>query len=129
MRCRFDVSSSLYGDNTDWQGIRFVVQHRLPRSSVGASDVGVVMGAGGTARAAIYALQQMGFADSRIVLFNPRTTAKAKQLANEFKVNCQLAQSTAGLLTNARVGFACSVAHLEACAVVVVCLLMQLSRS
>lgn len=38
--------------------------------------VGVVVGAGGTARAALYALQQLGFQKETLVLVNPRTPAK-----------------------------------------------------
>lgn len=48
----------LRGDNTDWIGI----MNALKNFSNAAleKDVGVVLGAGGTARAAIYALQQFG---------------------------------------------------------------------
>ena len=75
----------LSGDNTDWLGI-YACVHRLlpPRTS---AQVGIVVGAGGTARAGIYALQKLGFANESILVYNPRTEAKAANLATEFKVN------------------------------------------
>jgi pentafunctional AROM polypeptide len=80
------AEGTLHGDNTDWQGIRSVLLERLPRSKPRDNDVAVVLGAGGTARAAIFALQQMRFASEHIVLFNPRTKERAKELAAEFGV-------------------------------------------
>jgi len=84
----------LHGDNTDWLGIKNQLQDRL-RARVGkASDaaaesaaegvqqpVCLICGAGGTARAAAYALKQM--AASRVLIYN-RTTARAEALAEEF---------------------------------------------
>src|SRR6266478_4501436 len=49
----------LLGDNTDWIGIRNLVRARLPRS-VQKIESSLVIGAGGTARAAIYALHALG---------------------------------------------------------------------
>ena len=66
----------LRGDNTDWIGIRNVVKARLP-SSLRKIDSCLVIGAGGTARAAIYALHALGA--SRIYLFN-RTRRSAEEL-------------------------------------------------
>ena len=93
---------TLYGDNTDWIGIRDallnVVQTSLSTSSLVSGAVnqtppsgkcsfvpksGLVVGAGGTARAAIFCLQQMRCA--RIVVHN-RTHSKAVALAQEFGV-------------------------------------------
>ncbi|KAG1883784.1 EPSP synthase-domain-containing protein [Suillus subluteus] len=48
----------LYGDNTDWLGIRESIRSRAP--SIGAPAAALVIGAGGTARAAIFALQSLG---------------------------------------------------------------------
>src|SRR5687768_8185530 len=62
------VCSRLHGENTDWLGIRSLLAPRLPpRPST--TDVALVLGAGGTARAAIYALQQMGFSSKQLLLF------------------------------------------------------------
>lgn len=69
----------LYGDNTDWLGIRESIRSRAP--SVGAPAAALVIGAGGTARAAIFALQSLGA--QRIYLYN-RTTSKAQALVEAF---------------------------------------------
>lgn len=68
----------LLGDNTDWMGIRNVVKARLPPSSNKIENC-LVIGAGGTARAAIYALHALGA--SRIYLFN-RTRRSAEELVH-----------------------------------------------
>jgi len=68
----------LLGDNTDWIGIRDVVKARLPPSP-GKIDSALVIGAGGTARAAIYALRALGA--TRIYLFN-RTRRSAEELVH-----------------------------------------------
>ena len=68
----------LLGDNTDWTGIRDVVRARLP-PSLQKIESCLVIGAGGTARAAIYALHALGA--SRIYLFN-RTRRSAEELVH-----------------------------------------------
>ncbi|KAI9451848.1 Pentafunctional AroM protein [Russula earlei] len=68
----------LLGDNTDWIGIRNVVKARLP-PSLRKIDSSLVIGAGGTARAAIYALHALGA--TRIYLFN-RTRRSAEELVH-----------------------------------------------
>lgn len=70
---------ALLGDNTDWIGIRNVVRARLPPSSRNKIESCLVIGAGGTARAAIYALHALGAA--HIYLFN-RTRRSAEQLVH-----------------------------------------------
>lgn len=72
-------SRILYGDNTDWIGIRNCIRSRLP--SAGSVPAALVIGAGGTARAAIYAMNALGAA--RVYLFN-RTLSKAQELAAAF---------------------------------------------
>jgi len=71
-------------DNTDWIGIRNLIEDALARRE-GRTDnstlTSVVMGAGGTARAACYALQQMGIGNRYI--FN-RSGSKAVALGSEF---------------------------------------------
>jgi pentafunctional AROM polypeptide len=69
----------LYGDNTDWQGIRQCIQSR--RVHAGAIHAALVIGAGGTARAAIYALQSLGA--GKIYIYN-RTRKSAQVLADAF---------------------------------------------
>lgn len=68
----------LYGDNTDWLGIRESIDSRLPRGKVHSA---LVIGAGGTARAAIYALHDIGV--KCIYLYN-RSTGKAQALKAAF---------------------------------------------
>lgn len=79
-RTKPDGSVSLYGDNTDWQAIRALVAQRLTHS-ITKSTTGLVIGAGGTSRAAIYALHDLGL--STIFIFN-RTLESAMKLASSF---------------------------------------------
>lgn len=83
----------LHGDNTDWLGIKNQLQDRLRARDAKATDaaaesaegvkhpVCLICGAGGTARAAAYALKQMSA--SRVLIYN-RTVARAEALAEEF---------------------------------------------
>ena len=66
---------ALVGSNTDWLG----VARALEREGALAGKAAVVLGAGGTARAALYALRQRG---ARAVVLN-RTPGKAEALARE----------------------------------------------
>jgi pentafunctional AROM polypeptide len=68
----------LLGDNTDWIGIREVVRARLP-PFLNKIESCLIIGAGGTARAAIYALHALGA--TRIYLFN-RTRQSAEELVH-----------------------------------------------
>ena len=76
---RSDGSKTLRGDNTDWRGIREAILSKLPTTA--HPDAGLVIGAGGTSRAAIYALQSLGA--KKIYLFN-RTRSSAQALADAF---------------------------------------------
>lgn len=67
---------SIEGDNTDWSGILNCIQTRHPKSKTGW-----VIGAGGAARAAIYALQRAGM--DHIFISN-RTRSKAEAIAETF---------------------------------------------
>lgn len=73
---------SLFGDNTDWLGIKAGLESRRLAT---AGSVGLICGAGGTARAACHALQQMCV--GRVLILNPRTPSRADAVAAEFG-NC-----------------------------------------
>jgi pentafunctional AROM polypeptide len=77
----------LYGDNTDWLGICEVIRANQPPP--GSTDAlnpssalaALVIGAGGTARAAVYALHELG---ARTVYLYNRTRSKAEALVGAF---------------------------------------------
>jgi len=69
----------LCGDNTDWIAVRNLTLHRLPSSQC-TSLTGLVIGAGGTAYAACYALSQIRIP---FLVWN-RTFEKAAELAKKF---------------------------------------------
>ena len=73
----------LAADNTDWLGIHRLLDDNLKDrgSPVASSLVGLVVGGGGTARAACYALKQLGV--GQLFVFN-RSKDKAVTLANDF---------------------------------------------
>ncbi|KAG8850054.1 3-dehydroquinate dehydratase (3-dehydroquinase) [Tulasnella sp. 330] len=79
-RLKGDGTVELYGENTDWQAIRALAAKNL-RSPITPNTTGLVIGAGGTSRAAIYALHDLGL--QTIFLFN-RTVDKAEKLARDF---------------------------------------------
>ena len=71
----------LIGQNTDWQGITLVLAKAGARFTNGQSAL--VVGGGGTARAAIHALYKMGYSPLYIVA---RCPAKVQAVINNFPV-------------------------------------------
>jgi pentafunctional AROM polypeptide len=67
----------IYGDNTDWKGIFNPLKRRLRGTSGGYA---LILGAGGTARAAAYAAEKLGL---ERIYYN-RTPAKAEELVDAF---------------------------------------------
>ncbi|CAE8631141.1 unnamed protein product [Polarella glacialis] len=74
------VDGRFKGDNTDWIGIKKQLESRLP-SPLPSPLCCLLCGAGGTAKAAAYALKQMGA--HRVLIYN-RTLSRAEDLAAEF---------------------------------------------
>lgn len=70
------------GDNTDWRAIKTCLLRSLsPAHAVTSTTTALVLGAGGTARATLYALHHIGVIN--IYMYN-RTRRKADTLAEEF---------------------------------------------
>lgn len=82
-RNKAGLTSDFYGDNTDWLSISTCLQRSIsPRNYVRASKTtALVIGAGGQARAAIYAMIQLG---CRHVFIYNRTVAQARVVADHF---------------------------------------------
>ncbi|CED84659.1 pentafunctional protein [Phaffia rhodozyma] len=79
---RADGTRELRGENTDWLAIRDLCSSKLPiQSRISKSTTSLVIGAGGTCRAAVYALYQLGL--QTIYLFN-RTKENAQKIKESF---------------------------------------------
>jgi shikimate-5-dehydrogenase/3-dehydroquinate dehydratase type I len=68
----------IYGDNTDWKGIFNPLERKVGVQS--GEDFALILGGGGTARAASYAASKLGLKR----LYYNRTPAKAADLAESF---------------------------------------------
>ncbi|PYH88654.1 NAD(P)-binding protein [Aspergillus ellipticus CBS 707.79] len=84
------TSTGIRGDNTDWSGLYALITEYEPSSNPNPNPdseseskdlVGLVIGAGGAARAAVYAMLQARF--SRVIIAN-RTLAKAERIIADF---------------------------------------------
>lgn len=80
-----DGTRVLMGDNTDWVAIRNLVEEKvgMKRLRTGKDVTAVLVGAGGTAKAAIYALCKTKGVKKPIVIYN-RTSSRGQALADEF---------------------------------------------
>ncbi|KAK7408070.1 hypothetical protein QQX98_009785 [Neonectria punicea] len=83
VRNRAGHAAALYGDNTDWIGIHVCIRRNLsPINAIRPRTTALILGAGGMARAAIYALIRLGV---RTVFVHNRTLKNAVELAAQFQ--------------------------------------------
>jgi len=82
LRNRAGPVLGLHGENTDWTGLyTCILRYLSPANAIKSSSSALVIGAGGMARASVYALLRMGMRN--IVIWN-RTHEKAVQVAKHF---------------------------------------------
>jgi len=74
----FFKNNKIYAKNTDWIGIKNAIDEKI---KIDENWTGKILGAGGTARVAVFVLKKMGV--KKITIFN-RTLENAKKLAMEF---------------------------------------------
>mmetsp|Transcript_4296 Transcript_4296/g.6352 ORF Transcript_4296/g.6352 Transcript_4296/m.6352 type:complete len:917 (+) Transcript_4296:3-2753(+) len=78
VKTKEDGSTYLYGDNTDWLGIRNLLQTSKRLEHRGKTAL--VIGAGGTAMAACYCVKEMGMS---LIICN-RTKSRAEEVSSRF---------------------------------------------
>ncbi|RMY61353.1 hypothetical protein D0863_11297 [Hortaea werneckii] len=84
-RNRAGPVEALYGDNTDWIGIHTCIRsHLSPINAIKSRSTALVLGAGGMARATIYALQRLQV--QTIFVWN-RTARNAEKMISMFDGN------------------------------------------
>lgn len=77
------AQAALHGDNTDWIGIRTcTLRYLTPVNAITARTSALVVGAGGMARAAIYALQKLGVENIFVYGRNVNRVAELAQYFN-----------------------------------------------
>jgi pentafunctional AROM polypeptide len=83
---------SLLGENTDWMGMVFSLrQAGLVQRTAATPGAAMVVGSGGTTRAAIYALHQLGYAPIYVVA---RTPERVKELSEGFPADYGITRLT-----------------------------------
>ncbi|KAI7334057.1 hypothetical protein KC315_g3934 [Hortaea werneckii] len=84
-RNRAGPVEALYGDNTDWIGIHTCIRNHLsPINAIKSRSTALILGAGGMARAAMYALQRLQV--QTIFVWN-RTAQNAEKMISIFDGN------------------------------------------
>jgi shikimate dehydrogenase len=76
----FDDTGQIHADNTDWSGFLDNIKSNAPNWSA-KDGPALVLGAGGAARAIVYALLHEG---AKNILISNRTRARAEQLNSDF---------------------------------------------
>lgn len=84
IKCSGD-KRSITGDNTDWSGLHSIITSYA--ESVEQPKVGLVIGAGGAARAALYAMHRAGCQSIYVV---NRTLANAEKVKEDFKATFEI---------------------------------------
>ncbi|KAG8631952.1 hypothetical protein KVT40_001092 [Elsinoe batatas] len=90
----------LHGENTDWLALyTCVTRHLSTANAISTNTAALVIGAGGMARAALYALIKLGV--KRIVMWN-RTHDRALKVAEHFMESCALSGGLSGSALSSR---------------------------